>query len=1339
MSKVQYGILHNHTEHSVRDSAMSLKRLYDRAQELGAPAIALTDHGILTGILDFMKMGKEYGIKPIPGMEAYFIPDGKHDIGMKPRHLILMAKDLQGYQAICRAAYKSYQYISHNFPCMDMEILRDTFGPGTDGYGHVIATSACVNGVLAKILLEDADIEKSTARLLNQQAKYHPMDNEVNDAVFEEQSMADEIDALIKRRDELMEASKINLTGLKRKLKATKSDAPDYDAVQKEFDDATEAKANAKAELDEIKKTIAAKKKAKSAYSKSIAPMKQSVDRWLAVQEKIDEVLATKQGDEALYAKAKATLETLVEIFGKENFFVELQYHHVSDEKKVMPLLAQMADEAGVDVVAANDAHYATKNYEDVRARTLVAAMRFNKPIEEDVEGFGELYMRDDEELENALSQVVDLRTAMNAVKNVGKIVDACNVELSHENHYPVFPSENGETASERLRRLAEEGISKRYPGSTWTPEYEKRMNYELGVIDKMGYSDYLCIVQDYLDYGRKLGYDCPEGVGYTIGPGRGSAAGSIVCYLTGITSVDPMRYGLLFERFLNPERVSMPDIDADFAGEVRERVVEYVRQKYRSKDLKEQAESICSIITKGTMAAKGSIRNVARVTNIPLSLADEVAKKVPNEVHATIDDIPDLDAMCAQNPVVKQLIADAKLVEGTVVQYGIHAAGIIIPDNGDVGAYVPLYRNIDKGQAVGPYASQLDMVQCEADAGLLKMDFLGLRNLDIITDTLRRIKRNYGTAIDIEAIPEEPEVFANIFSTGNTDCVFQFESGGMKDMLRQFRPNSMEDLTLLNAAYRPGPMQYIPEVIKVKHGRAKPRYIADGLEEILSETYGYTIYQEQVMQIFNKIGGFSLGESDIIRRAMSKKKLAVLTDPKTNYQGKFIDGLKAHGASEHDAEELWEQMLDFASYAFNKSHALAYATIAYQTAWLKYHYPAEYMCSVMNWTGNQKLPQLVSECRNMSLQILPPDINRSKEAFTNEENAIIYGFSNIKNVGKTGLAIVAERTKNGAFVSVKDFVLRMIQSDSYNKSAMEVLVKSGAFDAFCDGNRASILMSIEEFVDTTKKMLQKQDKAAEAKKALDNANTSGASEADVKKAAKALERAEKSSEVARDLFTQHSFIMVAENKALKLRDEHELLGVYISGSPFDDYSEAASLVKSRSSAISVASEAPKIRVSVCGIVKDLRMLQRKSDGAHFCIFNLLDDSGEVEVKCFSKKYAEFGTMIADGAALTITGTTIKEQRYADDGTEIETDTAVNAESIQVLKRNANERIVITGTSVVDWQENYERIKAYESVDGCPAIFTDKVDLGIRDVAFPVSKDIVNAKLPGLTISLSHI
>ena len=406
-----------------------------------------------------------------------------------------------------------------------------------------------------------------------------------------------------------------------------------------------------------------------------------------------------------------------------------------------------------------------------------------------------------------------------------------------------------------------------------------------------------------------------------------------------------------------------------------------------------------------------------------------------------------------------------------------------------------------------------------------------------------------------------------------------------MKDMLRQFRPNSMEDLTLLNAAYRPGPMQYIPEVIKVKHGRAKPRYIADGLEEILSETYGYTIYQEQVMQIFNKIGGFSLGESDIIRRAMSKKKLAVLTDPKTNYQGKFIDGLKAHGASEHDAEELWEQMLDFASYAFNKSHALAYATIAYQTAWLKYHYPAEYMCSVMNWTGNQKLPQLVSECRNMGLQILPPDINRSKEAFTNEENAIIYGFSNIKNVGKTGLAIVAERTKNGAFVSVKDFVLRMIQSDSYNKSAMEVLVKSGAFDAFCDGNRASILMSIEEFVDTTKKMLQKQDKAAEAKKALDNANTSGASEADVKKAAKALERAEKSSEVARDLFTQHSFIMVAENKALKLRDEHELLGVYISGSPFDDYSEAASLVKSRSSAISVASEAPKIRVSVCGII----------------------------------------------------------------------------------------------------------------------------------------------------------
>lgn len=567
MGKAKYGILHNHTEFSVRDSAMSIDRLFERAKELEAPAVALTDHGILTGIIDFMKAGERYGVKPIPGIEAYFIPDGealskgeKNTVPAKAQHLVLMAKDLQGYHAICKAVYLSYRYIVRDNPCMDFDILQRVFGPGSEGHDHVIATSACVGGPLASILLEDEMLKQSTEKLIRQRDKYHPVDNEVVDAVFKEEQFASEIDALIKKREELTEAAKVNLNGLKRKLKAMKPEDADYAKAEQELADATKAKEDASTALTEVKREIAEKKRAKSAYSKSIAAMKSSAEKWVSIDDKINAVLASGSGDEALYQKATEACKKLNDIFGEGNFYIELQHHHITNEKKVMPLLAKMAGELNIPVVAANDAHYATRTYDDVRARSLVAAMRFNKEVEEDVEGYGELYMRDDDELLSALSEIIDPAIAKRAIENIGVVVDACNVEMTHGTHYPVFPTTDGETAEMRLRRLATEGISKRYPGKAWTKEYEERMEYELGVIQSMGYSDYLCIVQDFLEYGRKLGYECPEKIGYTIGPGRGSGVGSIVCYLTGITSVDPMRYGLLFERFLNPERVSMPE-----------------------------------------------------------------------------------------------------------------------------------------------------------------------------------------------------------------------------------------------------------------------------------------------------------------------------------------------------------------------------------------------------------------------------------------------------------------------------------------------------------------------------------------------------------------------------------------------------------------------------------------------------------------------------------------------------------------------------------------------------------------------------------------------------------
>lgn len=1344
--KIQYGILHNHTEFSVRDSAMKIPKLFERAKELGAPAVALTDHGILTGVIDFVKAGQEYGIKAIPGIEAYYVPDGAalaEGVKTKPQHLILMAKDIQGYKAICKAVHQSYQFVSSDHPCMDEGILRKAFGGGTAGHGHVIATSACVGGVLASILLEDNELLKAVSKLERQRDKYHPIDDEVNDAVYEEERMAKEIAELIEKRDKLTEDSKINVTGLRRRLKTLKPDDPDYALVSAQLDEQLLRKQRLADELEATKKELAAKKKAKSAYSKRIEPLKNSAARWAEINGKIEETLKQGKGESFLYDKAKSACRMFADVFGEGNFFVEIQYHHIEREKYVMPKLVRIARELGVPLVAANDAHYATRSYEDVRAHSLVAAMRFANRTVDDIEaepGFDENYIRDDEELVNVLSEIVDRADAEDALRNIGVIVSACDVRFEKSKHYPVFPCE-GETAAERLSRLAAEGIAKRYPGSKWTPAHQRRLDYELNVIQSMGYSDYLCIVQDFLDYGRKLGRDCPEGVGYSVGPGRGSAVGSIVCYLTGITNVDPMRYNLIFERFLNPERVSMPDIDSDFSQEVRERVVDYVRDKYRKPGAGDDAEPICSIITEGTMKAKAAIRNVGRVTNVPLPLVDEIARKVPDDVKATLKDaLPNLETMCDENPVVKRLIDDAMLVEGTTINYGVHAAGVIIADNGDVGEYVPLYRNITRNEATGPWVAQLDMRQCEGDAGLLKMDFLGLNNLDVISDTLRRIKRNYKHAVDIENLPEEAEIFENIFSNGNTDGVFQFESSGMRDMLRQFRPANMEDLVLLAAAYRPGPMQFLPDIIKVKQGRQKPHYIVPELEGILSSTYGSAVYQEQIMQVFHEIGGLSMGESDIVRKAISKKKLDILLDTRTNYKGRLIDGFISKGASPEDAEAFWDSILDFADYAFNESHAAAYAMIAYQTAYLKYHYPAEYMCALMSHTTYEKMPAFIAVCRKMGLTVLPPDINRSMDDFTSDELTIRYGLGNIKGIGKADTVIIAEREKNGLFLSVKDFVNRMLSgdnADSYNSRVVESLISAGAFDEFCEGNRASLLCSIDAYADAVKLRAKKQALFDQRLAQFNKLQEEDADEKALKQAYRLMKNAEEGLASADRYCSEHCFTTQNEDEQEKLGREYELLGAYLSGNPFDAYSESVKAILNRTPIANAMTMRERSRVTICGVVKGLDIRQRSKDGKPYALFTVCDDTGDIDVKCFVSKYELYGDVIKDGAALKIEGYISSDKRADDSGDAVETNVYVSVDEIEALKRNRNELIIVFARSPVDWKDNYEAIKAYEASDGYELVYEDDVDVVIRKTGLYVTKDILTADMPGMQFRLS--
>lgn len=1338
---IQYGILHNHSEFSVKDSAMKLESMFERAKSLGAPAIALTDHGILAGFYDFMNLSKAYGIKAIPGIEAYYVSDpvlkGKWDeeqrtqkqkrLNDTKQHLILMAKDIDGYHAICDAVYRSYSNLSGGYPRMTRDILQSCFGPAAAGHGHVIATSACVGGILSELLLETVLLAKETASLYKRRDKYHPVDAELLDVIKQEEDLLNEIATLVDQRTKLDAESKTDITGMRRALRALSKDSADYTRIEKELEVTKARKDDAKVALDSVKKQLAAKRKEKSVYSKEISAMKASAERWTAINGDIESIMSAARSDEELRDITSAAALDFQSIFGKGNFYIELQYHGIDKEATAMPILASIAKETGIPIVAANDAHYATNSREDIRAHTLTSAMRFNTEIKPDVElseGYGELYIKTDSELKDALSAILDEETISQAMQNIGTVVDACNVELKEEKHYPVFVGgAPGETPSQRLRRLAEESISKKYPGSAWTAEYKERLEYELGVIDRMGYSDYLCIVQDFLAYGRSLAYDCPEKIGYTIGPGRGSAVGSIVCYLSGITSVDPMKYGLLFERFLNPERVSMPDIDSDFHTEIRGQVIDYVKAKYGER-------AVCNILTKGTMAGRSAIRSVGRVTNVPDSIVDTVAKMVPSIPNAKISDATGLDELCMSNPIVQSLVEDAKLIEDTIVIYGMHAAGVIISDNGDVGKYVAMMYNDEKEQ----WVAQCDMGQCESEAGLLKMDFLGLRNLDIITDTLRRVKRNCGIGIDIESVDLEPEVFRNIFAKGNTNSIFQFESGGMKDMLRRFRPDSMEDIVLLVAAYRPGPMQSIPDIIKVKHGEITPNYIAKGLAEILDVTYGYPIYQEQVMQIFNKVAGFSLGESDIIRRAMSKKKLKILTDPETDYHGKFIRGLQANGASEENAEAFWERLLDFAAYAFNKSHAAAYAFVAYYTAWLKYHYPAEYMCSVMTRTGFDKLPMLVNECKHMGLRIDAPDINRSMNGFMNIDNTVLFGFGNIKGVGNSGKEIIQYRVDDGPYRSAKDFILRTASyvghQNTIGKSVVSTLIEAGAFDLFCGGNRRTLLEGLEDLTATAKKLCEQQAKTISRSQSLVALSEAAPpDEAAIKKAASGVKTAKEAERKHQTMFDDYVFLPVFENRRERLNREHELLGAYVTGSPMDEYADSIKLVPNVTTIDVLEADT---KVTMCGIVSAIRVFQRKSDGLPFCSMTLFDQTGEIEVKVFTKQYGQVQDLIVEGAALTVVGQVRDEDGFSPEADPTRIITALDVKKLVLVR---HERFLITARTIADWCENYNDILTYRQDDGYELYFHDGAEGSMRRCVFLVSEDILNLSKENLLIS----
>lgn len=1057
--------LHVHTEYSLLDGSNKIKEYVSRVKELGMTAAAITDHGVMYGVIDFYRAAKEAGINPIIGCEVYVAPTSrfvKDNSQSEDRyyHLVLLAENNKGYENLSKIVSKGFVDGFYYKPRVDYEVL-ETYHEG------IIALSACLAGEVSKNLVRGLDEEAENAAL-----RYE-------------------------------------------------------------------------------------------------------------------------------------------EIFGKGNFFLELQDHGIPEQRLVNQKLIAMSKKLGIELVATNDVHYTYP--EDVEAHDILLCLQTNHKLQDEnrmrYEG-GQYYVKSPQEMEELFPY------ALEALENTEKIAQRCHVEIEFGiRKLPKYDVPEGYTSKEYLRKLCTEGLKKRYPDDDGS--MAKRLDYELSVIEGMGFVDYFLIVWDFINYARK--HDI------MVGPGRGSAAGSIVSYTLGITNIDPMRYNLLFERFLNPERVSMPDIDIDFCFERRHEVIEYVVRKYGK-------ERVAQIVTFGTMAAKGAIRDVGRVLDYPYAYVDNIAKMIPNELNITIDlalqKNPELRKAYESDPQVTRLIDMAKRLEGLPRNTSMHAAGVVISQKA-VEEYVPLSRASD-----GTITTQFTMTTIE-ELGLLKMDFLGLRTLTVIQNAVRFVKESQGIDIDIDHIDFDDKKVLESIGTGKTEGVFQLESGGMKGFMKELKPESLEDIIAGISLYRPGPMDFIPKYIRGKNDSTSITYDCPELEKILSPTYGCIVYQEQVMQIVRDLAGYTMGRSDLVRRAMSKKKAAVMAKERQNFvygnPEENVAGCVANGISEEVANKIYDEMTDFAKYAFNKSHAAAYAVVSYQTAYLKYYYPVEYMAALMTSVidNTSKISEYIMTCKNMGITILPPDINQGGAGFSVSGKSIRFGLSAIKGVGISVIEdIVKERELSGKFSSIQNFIERMSVRGTINKRVVEGFIKAGVFDELgC--NRKQGMMVYDKLMDAASN--EKKKNIAGQMTLFDFAPEEMKEEFKI--------QLPNVSEYPRE-----------EMLAL----EKEVLGVYISGHPLEDYVKIIQKnATNKTTDFMLNEETQEPLVSdgmtavVGGIISD-KTIKHTKNNQTMAFITLEDMVGAVEVVIFPRDYEKNASLLTVDNKVFIKGrVSVEEEKGA--------------------------------------------------------------------------------------------
>lgn len=901
-----------------------------------------------------------------------------------------------------------------------------------------------------------------------------------------------------------------------------------------------------------------------------------------------------------LYDEAKETAYKYEKCFGKGNFFLELQDHGIPDQKTVNAGLMRMSEETGIELVATNDVHYTYA--EDAEPHDILLCLQTGKKLSDEnrmrYEG-GQYFVKSEEEMRALFPY------AAQAIDNTQKIADRCNVEIEFGvTRLPHFDVPDGYDSWTYLNKLCHEGLVRRYPDKH--DELLPKLDYELSVIQKMGYVDYFLIVWDFINYARTHGIP--------VGPGRGSAAGSLVSYTTGITNIDPIRYNLLFERFLNPERVTMPDIDIDFCYERRSEVIDYVIEKYGK-------DCVTQIVTFGTLAARGVIRDVGRVMDLPYNFCDTIAKNIPNELNITIDKAlimnPELRSMYESDETVKRLIDMAKRLEGLPRHTSMHAAGVVISQKA-MDEYVPLSRSSD-----GTITTQFVMTTIE-ELGLLKMDFLGLRTLTVISDAVKLVEKNHGIKIDVDNIDYDDKKVLDSIGTGKCDGIFQLESAGMKNFMKELKPQSLEDVIAGISLYRPGPMDFIPKYIKGKNEPESVTYVCKELEPILEPTYGCIVYQEQVMQIVQNLAGYTMGQADNIRRAMSKKKQYVIDAERQNFvygnEEQGIKGCIANGISEQAANQIYDSMVDFAKYAFNKSHAAAYAVVAYQTAYLKYYYPVEFMAALMTSVidNTRKVAEYIYSCRQMGIKVLSPDINEGEGRFLATKDGIRYGMYAIKSIGRQVIDIIlAEREANGKYITLSDFLSR-VAGREVNKRAVENLIKAGACDGL-DGNRQQMLLVYNTLIDNLNQ--EKKNSLAGQMSLFDLVS----------------EEEKKAYEVR--------FPNVEEyTKEIKLGFEKEVLGIYLSGHPLEEYEEKWRKNISAVTADFMLDEetnAVKIKdnqsVVIGGIITEKTIKYTKQNKA-MAFITVEDLFGTVEVIIFPRDYEKYSRYLNEDEKVFVAG-----------------------------------------------------------------------------------------------------